>query len=52
MKSFATVSGISGQFVAQVQSGAIEMRENLKNYSNREEGSVPWQFDCLRRTAH
>lgn len=32
--------------------GAIEMRENLKNYLNNEEVSVPWQWDYVQRTAY
>ena len=30
----------------------IDMRENLKNYLNSEEGRVPWQLDYVRRTAY
>ena len=32
--------------------GAIEMRENLKNYLNSKKGSVLWPLDYVRRTAH
>ena len=31
--------------------GSIEMRENLKNFLNSKEGSVPSQLHYVRRTA-
>ena len=34
------------------QNDALSMRDALKTYVNREEGSVPWQVDYVRRTAH
>ena len=34
------------------QNDALSMRDALKTYVNREEGSVSWQVDYVRRTAH
>ena len=31
---------------------ALEARNELKNFLNSDEGSVPWQLDYVRRTSH
>ena len=47
--SFQSISAVQG-FRSRVD--ALEVRNRLKNYLNRNERSVSWQTDYVRRTRH
>ena len=47
--TFKSINPVQGSCYTK---DALKVRETLTKYVNSENGSVPWQFDYIRRTSH
>ena len=47
--AFKSINPVRG---SRYTKDALKVRETLTKYVNSENGSVPWQFDYIRRTSH